>query len=228
MVCQCFSVVLVVVVFWRRAWSCSLVDTTAWREALNGLVEDVLVGCASTMRVISETDGDAALPSFEDGGSDASKTRVDCRGHLIADSEAGEDDGDETQGGLQLVVVVAWLYVKQAALSFSHMFGKFQLEPANELGVVDGAPVWMLSTTSVLAVGNMMVRALLTLKHVGAVSHTGSGLQALCTKLLAHGQRNPKLAALPSLWLDDLLDKLASAEHEVAACLPHLSARERR
>jgi hypothetical protein len=63
-------------------------------------------------------------------------------------------------------------------------------------------------------VGATFVRSLLSLKHLGAVSQSASAFQNVCTALLAHGARNAALARLPGAWLEDLLQKLVSADRQ--------------
>ncbi len=62
-----------------------------------------------------------------------------------------------------------------------------------------------------MAVGTLFVQSLLTLKHLGALSQTADALQVVCELLLSHGAKHPSLAALPQVWLRDLLHKLNNA-----------------
>ena len=55
------------------------------------------------------------------------------------------------------------------------------------------------------------MHSLLTLKHLGALAQTADALQTVCQQLLSHGTKHAPLAALPQLWLDDLLSKLDNA-----------------
>lgn len=137
---------------------------------------------------------------------------VDCRGHLSYDDAAGDDDAVDAQSGTELLVVVAWLFIKQAALSLGHLVSSVHIEAEAGCGV--GVP-WLLQATTVQALGVLLMESLLSLKHIGAVKHTTSSLQLLCSKLLAHGQLHTGLSSLPSVWMDTLIDRLAAAKHQV-------------
>jgi hypothetical protein len=146
---------------------------------------------------------------------------VDCRGHLSFDDTAGDDDAADLQSGVQLLVVVAWLFVKQAGLCLGHLVSSVHLEV--DAGHGTSSPPWLLSATTVHALGKLLMDSLLSLKHIGAVKHTTASLQSLCTKLLAHGQLHTGLSALPSRWIDNLIDTLATAKHQVCNMLSALA-----
>ena len=70
---------------------------------------------------------------------------------------------------------------------------------------------WIVAESDARAVGTLFVQSLLTLKHLGALAQTADALQTVCQQLLSHGTKHAPLAALPQLWLDDLLSKLDNA-----------------
>ncbi|CAM9509798.1 unnamed protein product, partial [Discosporangium mesarthrocarpum] len=72
----------------------------------------------------------------------------------------------------------------------------------------------LLSPSQVSEVGEQLLGALLSLKHMGAMAAAQAGFQCVCEALLQHGDMHRGLCRLPSVWLDQLLQRLRGSNQE--------------
>eukprot|EP00752_Nemacystus_decipiens_P004263 g3894.t1 len=72
----------------------------------------------------------------------------------------------------------------------------------------------LLAEEDVTAVGETLLKTLLSLKHMGCVASAQAALQAVCEALLHSGRRNTTLLGLPSVWMDQLLRQLTGEKQE--------------
>ncbi|CAM9221310.1 unnamed protein product [Ectocarpus fasciculatus] len=183
--------------------------------------------------VLDAADGAAT----EDDGDDMPKDSdcgEDSRGGLEPGDGSGQRKTDAAQRFAvesQRAVVGAWLLAKETCRFFSTLVAASPL-PSQEEG---GAPISpdlsagasdggkgadagglgsLLTAKNVTAIGETLLETLLSLKHMGCVASAQAALQAVCEALLHGGRRNAPLARLPSLWLGQLLGRLAGEKQE--------------
>eukprot|EP00903_Cladosiphon_okamuranus_P018216 g16755.t1 len=72
----------------------------------------------------------------------------------------------------------------------------------------------LLAQEDVTAIGETLLKTLLSLKHMGCVASAQAALQAVCEALLINGRRNTYLIGLPSIWMDQLLRQLSGEKQE--------------
>ena len=152
----------------------------------------------------------------------------------VDDGRSTSDHNDSTTtpaatSPYQFIIVATWTVVKESTLLLASLLDAVQLpagtapdashdaastgsEPA--LASWEDAPddPWVISTADTARIGFEFFRALLLLKHPGAIAHTVKAFQSVCHGLLSHGARHPALAALPGVWLDSLLARVADAD----------------
>lgn len=121
---------------------------------------------------------------------------------------------DEKGSEIQRAVVGAWLLVKEASALLASLV---KISPPTKYSEEDkdssGMKKWLenselLSFTEIKNVGNIILDALGRLKHMGAIAEAHSALQIICECLLRHGERSPQLCRLPSMWLNEILNRL--------------------
>lgn len=128
----------------------------------------------------------------------------------ISNSEETESIGsDEIGSKAQRAIVAAWLLVKEATTFLSTLVTISPVPPSdNNLKPSD----ILLDAAGIEMVGDKILDALGRLKHMGAISEAHVALQAIATTLLRYGDKNPKLNALPGVWLNNLIDRLRNKQ----------------
>eukprot|EP01084_Bolivina_argentea_P105929 189720_1 len=122
---------------------------------------------------------------------------LDCRGHLLVNG-ATPEEGSGVGGLHQQVVVGSWLMAKEAAFVLSDLVTK-------SISCAAAATSMMLLTeVQVEKVGHSFWNALLSMRHMGAISTVCNAFQKVCEALLQKCSI-ASLAALPLSWLRGLL-----------------------
>jgi hypothetical protein len=126
--------------------------------------------------------------------------KVDCRGHLILDDPTMVDAQGE-----QIIVVGSWLTVKETSLLMAELINCWYMKDVN---------VSLLTYENVEAIGNQLLRSLLSLKHMGAIASAGQAFYIMCKRLFAEQDRSAdvvsktKYSTLPYTWLNNLLNRV--------------------
>lgn len=151
---------------------------------------------------------------------------VDCRGHLLlprkSDKSVNEssDEEDALSKQHQAVVVTSWLLVKEGSVLLADMVSCLPLEgDLTQQGAKDSSvnQNWLISSNDVHLIGQRMVKSLLGLKHMGAISSAGQAFSIICRRLMQmypaavrsddhNRSERPNLQDLPRVWLRQLLE----------------------
>eukprot|EP00756_Hemistasia_phaeocysticola_P001500 Hpha_TRINITY_DN11055_c0_g1::TRINITY_DN11055_c0_g1_i2::g.92778::m.92778 len=164
------------------------VDVSGWRAVLSGMVEFLTKVCQDAMKLVACVS--KGTDEEEDEGEEA-PVGVDCRGHAFyADREDAQED--------RMVVVNAWLAVKEGCTLLADIAASTPLaEP--------GHPAEMLPQQRVGEMGESLVGMVLASKHNGAIAKAATALYRLSHRCLRCTL--PALRALPSAWLEHLLQE---------------------
>ncbi|CAM9242712.1 unnamed protein product [Ectocarpus sp. 4 AP-2014] len=196
---------------------------TVCTAPLTGSSGNSVLGCADG--AVTEDDAHD-MPKDGDCGNSS--------GGLECDGESGQRKTDAAQRSAvesQRAVVGAWLLAKETCRFFSTLVAASPLPSQEEAGATGspglsagasdggkGADVrgsgCLLAAKDVTAIGETLLKTLLSLKHMGCVASAQAALQTVCEAMLHGGRRNAPLARLPSLWLDQLLGQLAGEKQE--------------
>ena len=141
----------------------------------------------------------------------------------IIGASAANDSRTNADSNLEMahmVVVASWLLVRECVEFQGGVVGAFPLQTSTrseriELGAEaseedkgDEENGWLINRADIEATGKLLLRSLLTLKHVGSIFACSEALQSICTKLhLSIGDINQ----CPSRWLHVLLTRLTGA-----------------
>ena len=206
-------------------------DTAAqWRELVASIVSEVTRAFTAVLAVVAEDFHEDGAAMEAPGDAGLSKGRVDCRGHLIMAPADGDGAGEATASGdgaeAELAVTAAWLVVKECTMLLGALVAAAPLPttdgPActatasdDEVLAADVAEEgWLLPSATVATVCSHLVRAMLTLKHIGGICFVATGWQMVCEVLLGQEQLRPCLRAIPVTWLGRLLGRLQRAEQQ--------------
>ncbi len=127
---------------------------------------------------------------------------LDCRGHLLVNGTTPEE-GSGVGGLHQQVVVGSWLMAKEAAFVLSDLVAKAiscSASPDAAHSSATASSMVLLTEFQVERVGHSFWNALLTMRHMGAISTVCNAFQKVCEALLRKCTIAP-LAALPLCWL---------------------------
>ena len=120
-----------------------------------------------------------------------------------AEEEEEEEESSEQFTGNkgQILLVCAWVSVKEVSMLIGTLLSRVDLPEAN-------APPqdFLLSVEQIRSFGDTLLHLLLSTMHNGAVEGAHLGFQTLCTHLLRAA--NPALFGLPRQWLTNLLHKI--------------------
>ncbi|CBJ32757.1 conserved unknown protein [Ectocarpus siliculosus] len=197
---------------------------TVCTAPLTGSSGNSVLDCADGAATEDDTHG---MSKHGDCGNDSS-------GGLEWGGGSGQHKTDTAQRSAvesQRAVVGAWLLAKETCRFFSTLVAASPLplqeeeeatgSPDLSAGASDGgkgADVRgsgsLLAAKDVTAIGETLLKTLLSLKHMGCVASAQAALQTVCEAMLHGGRRNAPLARLPSLWLDQLLGQLAGEKQE--------------
>ncbi|TMW64673.1 hypothetical protein Poli38472_011553 [Pythium oligandrum] len=131
--------------------------------------------------------------------------RVDCRGHLILEDAAENEDGEgDTE---QRAVVGSWLAARECGAIIDTLMRRVPLPTEDSGGNLFSADLARQS-------GEMLLNSLFELKHKGAVATAYESFEGICKSFLAHGEKNAMIGSLPSSWADKLLDRLEKSEQQ--------------
>ena len=225
-----------------------------WRGVVDGILGSAIFSLRAALHVVGEShdisdtkvgEGGATGDDIDDGrgaegvgGEGAGvaavpRLKVDCRGHLITESAGAES---ATKG----LVVRSWLLVKECSLIVGTIVREVPLPKGGDGGergdetegktagnmgstlVTDNA--WLLPAEQVVRAGGVLLDALLSLKHMGAITAAGEGFRMICERLLDLGSQNRWLCRQPERWLDGLLHRVNGANAQVGAALCNIQS----
>jgi hypothetical protein len=225
-----------------------------WRGVVDGILGSAIFSLRAALHVVGEShdisdtkvgEGGATGDDIDDGrgaegvgGEGAGvaavpRLKVDCRGHLITESAGAES---ATKG----LVVRSWLLVKECSLIVGTIVREVPLPKGGDGGergdetegktagnmgstlVTDNA--WLLPAEQVVRAGGVLLDALLSLKHMGAITAAGEGFRMICERLLDLGSQNRWLCRQPERWLDGLLHRVNGANAQVRAALCNIQS----
>ncbi len=132
---------------------------------------------------------------------------LDCRGHLLVKGSTPEE-GSGVGGLHQQVVVGSWLMAKEAAFVLSDLVTK-----SISCAAAVSTSVMLLTEAQVEKVGHSFCNALLSMRHMGAISTVCNAFQKVC-KALLQKCTIASLAALPLSWLRGLLKRLREEDYQ--------------
>ncbi len=132
---------------------------------------------------------------------------LDCRGHLLVNGKTPEE-GSGVGGLHQQVVVGSWLMAKEAAFVLSDLAAK-----AISCAAAAASSMVLLTEVQVERVGHSFWNALLTMRHMGAISTVCNAFQKVCEALLQRCTIAP-LAALPLRWLRGLFQRMREEDSQ--------------
>ncbi len=130
---------------------------------------------------------------------------LDCRGHLLVNGTTPEE-GSGVGSLHQQVVVGSWLMAKEAAFVLSDLVTKAISCVAPNTHSATSSML-LLTEVQVERVGHSFWNALLSMRHMGAISTVRNAFQKVCEALLQKCTI-ATLAALPMRWLRRLLQRI--------------------
>jgi hypothetical protein len=142
----------------------------------------------------------------------------------VGDSEIiGANATEKTSDMLEMshmIVVASWLLVRECVEFQGGVISAHTLESNLNDNNINKTEIdsniddteenneWLISCEEIQVTGKLLLRSLLTLKHVGSIFACSEALQSICTKLyLTTGDINQ----LPTSWLNILLSRLTGA-----------------
>ena len=206
-----------------------------WRPIAKRIMELALAALSTSLQIVAESPVDnffAPVPLDGAGKKHILQEEADApavkkpstRGYAsdsfmlntnvfmdLVESDEGGQGGDEHIGvRMQRAVVGAWLLVKESCALLAKLVEISVSATCSEGGTCDqdSSTDAFLTASDIGAVGCAVLDAISRLKHNGAISEAQSALQSICESIMGNGSSNVTLSRLPTVWLDNLIDKL--------------------
>jgi hypothetical protein len=183
--------------------------SSVWPPLIRRLLHLATESLRVAMTVVAEAPSDApfapVIGSYNTAASSSTMSASYINTNSIMGAGTENDIIDEKGSEIQRAVVGAWLLVKEASAMLASLV-KIS-PPTSSKGTSN---VELLSFLEIKNVGATILDALGRLKHMGAIAEAHSALQVISECLLRHGERSPELCRLPSIWLNEILDRLKS------------------
>lgn len=192
-----------------------------WELRVHRVLRLALQGFKLALTVVAEDDSreKPPYPSAIDGSDTRGPVNtnsymfVNTNGYM--EGEVGEDQGT----AVQTAIVASWLLLKESAALLARLV--IMCPPvvhASSDGQLSGAPQAsggpdplassMLGVEAIASIGSTLLDSLGRLRHMGAIAETHASLQLISECLLRYGERSSDLCRLPSVWLQQSLDRL--------------------
>jgi hypothetical protein len=170
---------------------------------------------------LNGTDNDLANTNEEDesaGQYDGQDAVGDSE--IIGAAATDKVHADSNLEMAHMIVVASWLLVRECVDFQGGVVGAYPLQQnrtsddkseeqnGEKEEEEEEEEEWLIKCEDIEATGRLLLRSLLTLKHVGSIFACSEALQSICTKL---HQTKGDVNQFPSMWLNTLLTRLTGA-----------------
>ena len=179
------------------------------RKWAEGAVKMATASLLESLQIVADDDRldeESKNATYKSKGQINSKQtlQLDCRGHIICDEDFANEEDSEA------IVVAAWLNVRECTALLGSMVSLLYLPDYGRAK----EDLHHLTYEQVKDIGMLLLRCILTTKHLGAVENAGESFKIVCERLFKCNKTNPPLCALPSQWLSFLLQESRFLESE--------------
>ncbi|KAG0232556.1 putative death-receptor fusion protein-domain-containing protein [Mortierella sp. GBAus27b] len=166
-----------------------------WRAVHADMMELVENVCGTVMSVLSNPSPEGNIP--------ATFTEMEESIDAVISTSGGDEFEQSSGPNHQVILSYCWRAVKESSSLMELVLSKATLQSSTR-NKVDG----ILEPNMMDRAGGLFRRLLTSIRHPGAFSSVFPAYISLCTRLL--NLDDPPLAALPRIWLDEILDAILS------------------
>lgn len=191
-----------------------MMNSQVWPPLIRRILHLATESLRIAMTVVAESPSDApfapVIGSYNTAASSSTMSASYINTNSVMGAGTENDIIDEKGSEVQRAVVGAWLLVKEASAMLASLV---KISPPSkskedEQKMESIQSLELLSFSEIKTVGATILDALGRLKHMGAIAEAHSALQTISECLLRHGERSPQLCRLPSVWLNEILERL--------------------